>query len=210
MVFHYRSTLSSYHSMNTLPIEILLEIALSLRTSSNNDAEHLFTALSQAIPAFGRWTLGRAADIQRAFGYNVNITPQAIKWTRYGLLHRNNGPAIVYTRGLQEWYQCGRLHRRHGPAKVFPDGTTMWYHNGRLHGGSMPAIIWADGAREWYSNGLRHRERGPATILVNGTREYYHRGKLHCDNGPAVIRIHGRQEYWRHGRQIRAQYLIKN
>lgn len=64
-----------------------------------------------------------------------------------GLLHRENGPALVTTRlgrSYEEYWEEGHLHRGVGPA------------------------VWHDGVREeyWRSN-LPHREDGPA-VCING------------------------------------------
>ena len=40
-----------------------------------------------------------------------------------GLLHREDGPAILYPGGYQAWFQNGKLHREDGPAVV---NTLIW------------------------------------------------------------------------------------
>jgi len=43
-----------------------------------------------------------------------------------GLLHREDGPAIIHPDGRQLWYLAGKLHREDGPAVVYPSGFVFW------------------------------------------------------------------------------------
>lgn len=48
------------------------------------------------------------------------------------LLHREDGPAIMYSDGYQEWRSYGALHRKDGPARIDPvDNTQDWYVMGK-------------------------------------------------------------------------------
>ena len=47
-----------------------------------------------------------------------------------GILHREDGPAIIYSDGTKKWFFQGQLHRKGGPAIEYPDGTCEWYVNG--------------------------------------------------------------------------------
>ena len=75
------------------------------------------------------------------------------EWTVDGLLHRTDGPAVIWRNGRQEWWVNGLLHRTDGPAYNAPDGTQAWWLNGLRHRLDGPAVIWADGRQEWYING---------------------------------------------------------
>ena len=46
------------------------------------------------------------------------------------MLHREDGPAIIYSDGTKKWFLKGKLHRKGGPAIEYPDGTCEWYENG--------------------------------------------------------------------------------
>lgn len=48
-----------------------------------------------------------------------------------GLLHREDGPAVVCSDGLEAWYRHGLLHREDGPAVADP-GThyLAWFRDG--------------------------------------------------------------------------------
>jgi hypothetical protein len=69
-----------------------------------------------------------------------------------GELHRELGPAIIWSDGTREWWVNGLLHRELGPAIECADGTRMWFLNGQRHREDGPAIEWADGTRMWYLN----------------------------------------------------------
>ena len=51
-------------------------------------------------------------------------------WYKDGILHREDGPAIVYAVGTKYWFINGKLHRVDGPAIEWTDGTKMWYLDG--------------------------------------------------------------------------------
>ena len=70
-----------------------------------------------------------------------------------GQLHRDDGPAAIYTNGGQAWYRNGQFHRDDGPAVIYPDGKQYWYRNGQLHRDDGPAVVYPDGAQYWYRNG---------------------------------------------------------
>ena len=69
------------------------------------------------------------------------------------ILHRENGPAVVFINGYKEWYQNGLLHRTDGPAIEFADDTKQWYQNGLLHRTDGPAVEWSNGRKSWWLNG---------------------------------------------------------
>ena len=60
---------------------------------------------------------------------------------------------IVDRDGNQFWYKNDALHREDGPAVIFSNGTKHWYKNGALHREDGPTIIWGDGGKSWYLNG---------------------------------------------------------
>lgn len=57
-----------------------------------------------------------------------------------GLLHRVDGPAIIYTNGPQAWYHNGEVHREDGPAITWGD-TKIYSNHGYLHNKNGPAVI---------------------------------------------------------------------
>ena len=73
-------------------------------------------------------------------------------WTIQGdIVHREDGPAVIYKEGSMRWYIAGAPHRDDGPADItMKDGKVV--------------------CERWYKRGQLHREDGPATIhyLPNG------------------------------------------
>ena len=47
----------------------------------------------------------------------------------YGMLHRNNGPAMITSLG-KIWYLFDLMHREDGPAVEFPDGGKQYWFDG--------------------------------------------------------------------------------
>jgi len=47
-----------------------------------------------------------------------------------GLLHREDGPAVICTDGYRSWYRNGLRHREDGLAVIFSDGLQRWRLNG--------------------------------------------------------------------------------
>ena len=102
--------------------------------------------------------------------------------------------------GTRRYYNAAdQLHRDEGPAIVFTNGAQEWYQNGELHCTTGPAIIWKTGDQEWWQNGKRHRVDGPAVGYTDGTREWWVNDQLHRIDGPALTRDDGTPEWWIYG-----------
>lgn len=86
-----------------------------------------------------------------------------VLWYRYGVLHRDNGPAVEYPSGEQWWFQFGKEHREDGPAIIRPDGSKEWFRDGKCHREDGPAVERLDGTQRWYLNGELW-EDGPSVI----------------------------------------------
>jgi hypothetical protein len=55
-----------------------------------------------------------------------------VVWTNEkGKLHREDGPAIVWTTGTSAWYINDKMHRLDGPAIVSLNGVVTWCINNR-------------------------------------------------------------------------------
>ena len=52
--------------------------------------------------------------------------------------------------GMDVWYLNGLIHREDGPAVIWDDGTKMWYKRSRLHREDGPAVVYDDGEKEWW------------------------------------------------------------
>jgi hypothetical protein len=59
-------------------------------------------------------------------------------WYKNDLLHRTNGPAIIYLDGYEYWYFEGKRHRTDGPAIIEADGSKQWW----LDGTRMTPVEW--------------------------------------------------------------------
>lgn len=62
--------------------------------------------------------------------YKVTANEYGTFWTKDGVYHREDGPAMEYTDGTKIWWINGKLHREDGPAFEFPDGTQAWWLDG--------------------------------------------------------------------------------
>jgi len=50
------------------------------------------------------------------------------------ILHREDGPAVIYSSGTKFWYKNGKLHREEGPAVELSNGQKGWYLNNIFYG----------------------------------------------------------------------------
>ena len=92
-----------------------------------------------------------------------------------GRIHREDGPAIVWTSGSRAWYKKGLKHRLDGPAVDSSSGRKIWFYEGLYHRLDGPAII--DRYRQfWYQKGVLHRLDGPAVEYKSGPNKWYLNG----------------------------------
>lgn len=106
-------------------------------------------------------------DVFDALKYRVEVDEFGTRryYNSDGKLHRVEGPAIVYTSGVQEWYQNGKLHRIGGPAAEWMDGTQWWCQNGELHREDGPAVVSGDGRKQWFLTGAEFSKAGHRKML---------------------------------------------
>lgn len=105
--------------------------------------------------------------------YNIQINILGeIRTYADGVIHREDGPAIIDIFGNFWWLTNGELHREDGPAIIYSDGDGL---NAHLKKGDK---FWTC----WYLNGQRHRKDGPAVecgwhdksgLYHSETREWY-------------------------------------
>jgi hypothetical protein len=89
----------------------------------------------------------------------------------FGMLHRENGPAIDYPNSSAVWYINGKLHREDGPAVSQANGHTEYWLNGKLHRENGPAYISKDGSKQYWLNGIKYNEDAYITIqFFNGVK----------------------------------------
>ncbi len=95
------------------------------------------------------------------------------------------------------------LHRYDGPTVIWADGTTTWCLNNKIHRDDGPAIIEPDGSQYWYKKGLMHRDDGPAAIQMDGYQEWAINDKIHRESGPAAIHPNGKEVWYIHATLVR-------
>jgi len=131
-------------------------------------------------------------------------------------LHREDGPAVIWTDGSKHWYLNNKLHREDGPAVEYGNGDKEWWVNGKhqpAYFGKKPvreSLIeepyvdyeehWPEiddeGNKYWYNeDGELHREDGPAIEYVSGTKEWLINGELHREDEPAIEGADG-SKFW--------------
>ena len=111
-------------------------------------------------------------------------------------LHRiKNLKVIQHERGVTLSWDGVILHRYDGPTVIWADGCVNWYLNGKIHREDGPAVIESDGNQHWYKNGYQHRDNGPAIIQPHGYQEWMQYNKTHREDGPAVIWGNGREDW---------------
>lgn len=133
---------------------------------------------------------------------------------RDGLLHCDDGPALIDDQGNEAWFQSGLMHRVEGPALTRADGSYEFWSNGRRHRFDGPAVVGPDGSREWYlfdakiDESFMLKEMLPKSsdstpvLGLHGKPSVDYRdenNKLHSESGPAKIFFDGVKEWWKHG-----------
>ena len=118
-----------------------------------------------------------------------------------------NEKVLVYL-ALKEWYKNGLLHREDGPAVVKADGTKEWYLNGKFHRVDGPAIERVNGDREWYRHGQCHREDGPAIEHADGEKAWLINDGYHREDGPAIEWANGDKMWCLLGEEVSANLVL--
>ena len=97
---------------------------------------------------------------------------------------------VIDTFGNKEWRNVdGVLHREDGPAIILSSGSQLYYRHGKEHRIDGPAVEWAIGSKEWWVNGQLHREDGPAIEWANGTNEWWLNGKEYTEEEYVMIQF---------------------
>lgn len=126
-------------------------------------------------------------------------------WYRNGVLHNEDGPAIIQADGRKEWWINGVRHREDGPAVERPNGTQYWFYCGQVHRVDGPAVIYADGTKKWLIKNLLHREDGPAIEWDNGVHQWF----LNDKHMSQMDHYH-RSPYWRTLSKDEQMYYLLN
>ncbi len=69
-----------------------------------------------------------------------------------GVLHREDGPAVIYNSGEENWYKKGRIHRENGLPAIIKKEYKLYIVNGKKHNEYGPGYENIDGTIWWYLN----------------------------------------------------------
>jgi len=95
-------------------------------TQYTQDAHHQQVNTTEYLPLPG--------PVSNAPQVMINpVTGTRRYFNQHNLLHRTDGPAIVWDNGSKEWYQNGLRHREDGPAVVWSSGSKEWWLNGAAY-----------------------------------------------------------------------------
>jgi len=120
----------------------------------------------------------------RVINFTVNSTIITRIWYKHGVIHRDNGPALVRENGDQLWIRNNQLHRINGPAVTYIDGSAEWWQYNRRHRDDGPAIMSAPTGRR-YRYGINYHNDKSLSVdkSMLGDRLWYRRGvRVHTDN----------------------------
>ncbi len=96
-------------------------------------------------------------NITTEFHHKYQVYMKSRGWYKEGgLLHREEGPALIRDNGDMLWFLNGICQRDFGPAFITSDGTCCWYKDGDLHRESGPALIYPDGSYKFYLEGISY------------------------------------------------------
>ena len=109
------------------------------------------------VPVVDRYNFSLATNlINKKYDVLVNYAGTVYYYKKgTELLHREDGPAVIYKSGTKFWYQNGEHHRVDGPAIEHENGNREWWVNGEHHRTDGPAIEWNDGTKAWWVDGKR-------------------------------------------------------
>lgn len=137
--------------------------------------------------------------ILNSFGKDRELVQTfTIDFNNSKILHKEDGPAVIWSDGSKEYFINGFLHNENGPAIVEYNKNfirNQWYLDGVIHREDGPAVehLNSNGTsyQEYYRNGKLHREDGPAVIHPSGTLLWYNNGIIDRKDGPAIINKSG-------------------
>jgi hypothetical protein len=128
-----------------LPIEILAIITTA-------DLDTFLAALR--APGIGpRLCCEYVQNYAKRMFTTIERTAGATRYYLAGILHRDDGPAVVYIDGDYSYYRYGKRHREDGPA-AFMNGITFYCKYGKFHRKDGPAVIRSNGSHHYYLNGV--------------------------------------------------------
>ena len=70
------------------------------------------------------------SNIPRNFSGVCKTLDETVRWFKNGVLHREDGPAIIWEDGTKEWFVNGKRHCTTGAAYVYPTGCKEYWIEG--------------------------------------------------------------------------------
>jgi len=61
---------------------------------------------------------------------SIKVVFDSIAIYKNGNLHRDDGPAVIYSNGYKSWWKNNKLQRDDGPAFISANGYKEWFENG--------------------------------------------------------------------------------
>lgn len=110
------------------------------------------------------------------------------EWRCNGVLHREDGPARIYSNGTKQYYKHGILHRENGPAIEANHNYCMkyvYYINGEMHNINNPAYRerWQDcEILKYFQHNELHHLQGPAIIIKYFTKNKKNENHYYINN----------------------------
>lgn len=106
-------------------------------------------------------------------------------WAENGLIHRVDGPSIVWRDGTEEWFDRGFRSRERLPAVMCADGTLEWHFAGATADPpvSRDFMLRYNTGRHQFFNSF-YREVGPSVITPDGTRIWGEGGQVNDSEPP--------------------------
>lgn len=146
------------------------------------------------------------ADVEAMFGhYSYKIIDYWLKE-----IAENDIYCFIFPSGTKAYFKIGvaNLHREDGPALIFTNGTYEYYFMGDKHREDGPAVVEYDGTKKWYRYGRLHREDGPAHITYNNIKYWYLDNKIARldQTKPSVQYPGGQMEWWVDGEYVLSAY----
>ena len=129
---------------------------------------------AQTIPFFAFGSNSKVFSCRLSSQDNKDFIRRAAKNANIALSHVF--PVVLEYNNCKSWFLDGMLHREDGPAVVmFDSGVNEWWVEGQLHRVDGPAVERFDGDNEWWFDGVeldewkvRRLARNKSASLVSG------------------------------------------
>jgi hypothetical protein len=104
------------------------------------------------------------------WNFATNECYDVVEYRKFGIPHRTEGPAVVYSNGSHEYHSYGVPHRIGGPARIYVNERVDWINMGQLHRSDGPAVQYTDGTEFWWFNGTYYGEKCSEWLKIFGNK----------------------------------------